>query len=210
MENNITKGFSTTSIYPLDRTAVDNELSPSETYVSRDVGRECGNSSTDLACGSNSERIVGTENGSNSDRTTGAENGSNSERTARAENVPPLPNKDIDIDFQLAPSSSTAHYFVDTRLSTIDAELDVETSTAKEGEEVTIINPDTDLQSITRFLQLPTITERSNPRKRNVDPIVDFTKSIMLTSEVNMTAVQQIQEQNLQQERDKETARILQ
>ena len=99
MENNITKGFSTTSIYPLDRMAVDSELGPSETYISRDVGGECGTSSTNLACGSNSERIAGAENGSNSDKTTRAENGSNSERTAGAENVPPLPNEDIDINF---------------------------------------------------------------------------------------------------------------
>jgi hypothetical protein len=40
------------------------------------------------------------------------------------------------------------------------------------------------LESIIQFLTLPTITARANPWRRVIDPMVDFTKSVMLTSNV--------------------------
>jgi hypothetical protein len=63
-------------------------------------------------------------------------------------------------------------------------------------------------ESITQFLTLPTITTRANPRRRLTNPVVDFTKSVMLTSCVYLDAVQQVHEKKkLKIARDKERSR---
>jgi hypothetical protein len=44
-------------------------------------------------------------------------------------------------------------------------------------------------ESITQFLTLPTIIARANPRSHVTDLVVDFTKSIMLTSDAYLDVV---------------------
>jgi hypothetical protein len=66
-------------------------------------------------------------------------------------------------------------------------------------EEVASLDPTVSApESITQFLILPTITARANPQRRLTDPVVDFTKSIMLTSDGYLNAVQQLQERRNQ------------
>lgn len=65
-----------------------------------------------------------------------------------------------------------------------DADPDVEEEAARL--EQGILEP----QSITRFLTLPSLTKRINPKKW--DPIVNFAKLIILTSDQYIEVVQEI------------------
>jgi hypothetical protein len=97
-------------------------------------------------------------------------------------------------DFDNLPGATSHHFFVDTDSSDV---LVVEEAASLDP---TITNP----ESITQFLMLSTITTRANPRRRTIDPLVDFTKSLMLTSDVYLDAVQQLQERKIQTARNKE------
>ena len=59
--------------------------------------------------------------------------------------------------------------------------------------------------SIRRFLTLPTVTARVTQKFR--DPIMDFTKSIMLTSDEYVNATAQVRQAKADAARDKERAR---
>ena len=60
-------------------------------------------------------------------------------------------------------------------------------------------------ESITRFLTLPTITARANPRRR--DPILDFTQSKILTSDEYAAAVERQKEPKESVAQEKERLR---
>lgn len=80
--------------------------------------------------------------------------------------------------------SKDIHVFV--HMDVLDLEL---------VEEVGSLDPTcSNEESITHFLALPTIIDTSNPKKCNMDPIVDFSKSLMLTSKAYMSIVHQIQD----------------
>jgi hypothetical protein len=79
------------------------------------------------------------------------------------------------------PTAATEHFFVD-----------MESSDPILVDEISGLADDVKhAQSITRFLTLPIVTQRSNPRNR--DPVVDFTKSVILTSDQYLAATTQLQ-----------------
>jgi hypothetical protein len=79
----------------------------------------------------------------------------------------PTNSVEIEADLAKAPSSLIEHYLVN-----VDTHPDVDNKAASLDPEVS------QSESITRFLTLPTITTRENPRER--DPLVNFVKSIIL------------------------------
>jgi hypothetical protein len=104
------------------------------------------------------------------------------------ESLPDVKRAETQADFDHVPPSTVHHFFVDTNSS--DPML---------TEEVASLDPTVSApESITQFLILPTITARANPQRRLTDPVVDFTKSIMLTSDGYLNAVQQLQERRNQ------------
>ena len=104
---------------------------------------------------------------------------------------------DIAAEVDEVPAPTVEHFFVNANTSNpANAEEVV-------GLDPTINNP----ESITRFLTLPTITPRA-PRRRLIDPIVDFSKSIMLTLDNYVSAVEQLQEKKEEAARAKERYRI--
>jgi hypothetical protein len=60
--------------------------------------------------------------------------------------------------------------------------------------------------SLTYFLTLPTVATRVSNRKR--DPIVDFTKSIILTSNTYISALKKLKQQQQLAVEDKERKRV--
>jgi hypothetical protein len=100
----------------------------------------------------------------------------------------------LQVDFDNLPRATSQHFFVD--IDSSNARLVKEAA----GLDSTITNP----ESITQFLTLPTITTRANPRRRSTDPLVDFTKSVMLTVDVYLDVVQQLHERKNQTTIDKE------
>ena len=87
---------------------------------------------------------------------------------------------ELEADLGRAPSIETQHYFID-----VDNENPYLRDEAA-GLDPAIMEP----QSLTRFLTLPTVTARINPKKR--DPIVNFAKSVILTSNQYIEAAHQM------------------
>jgi hypothetical protein len=103
---------------------------------------------------------------------------------------------ELKASFSIPTSSNTEHYFVDIDPQDPEAE-DVGGFDREES------GPP---QSITQFLTLPTIAARASNRTR--DPIVDFTKSVMLTADTCLATVEQLQEQRDYAARENERKRI--
>jgi hypothetical protein len=78
---------------------------------------------------------------------------------------------DIESQFAEVPASQVQYFFVDQH--SLDADVDDEIG----GLGLEISHPN----SITRFLNLPTVIERSKSNTK--DPIVNFAKSVILTLE---------------------------
>jgi hypothetical protein len=87
---------------------------------------------------------------------------------------------EIEVDLAVAPSAHTQHYFV--TIDDTDPNIDEEAA----GLDPAISEP----QSMTRFFTLPTVIARINPKRG--DPIVNFAKSINLTSDQYVEAVHQM------------------
>jgi hypothetical protein len=102
-------------------------------------------------------------------------------------------NEEISASFEVPASSETEHYFMDVDPADPAAEdaggLDQEQHEAQ--------------PSITQFLTLPTIVARATSKTR--DPIVDFSKLVILTADSYLTTVEHLQEQREGVARDKET-----
>jgi hypothetical protein len=77
---------------------------------------------------------------------------------------------EIVADFDRIPESTTSHFFVGVDESD-------PTTTSKIA---TFDSCESDPHSIMQFLQLPTVTTRVNSTRK--DPIIDYTKSIILSS----------------------------
>ena len=84
-------------------------------------------------------------------------------------------------EFDEVPDSSASHFFVALDLADNgEGAVEIATIDAGEGEP----------ESITRFLTLPTIAARASSKCR--DPLLDFTKSKILTSDEYTAAVQRL------------------
>ena len=86
-------------------------------------------------------------------------------------------------EFEGQPNASIEHFFVapdseDPAVAEDVVRLDAE-----------VPRP----ESITHFLTLPSVTERPNPRRR-LDPIINFTKSVMLTSDQYVEAAEHVKQ----------------
>ena len=92
----------------------------------------------------------------------------------------------------MQPGPTTEHFFV-----TVDGQ-----DPALE-EQAASANPNVfELQSLTTFLTLPTVTARANPAKN--DPIINFAKSIVLTPDQYLQAASQLKITREQAAREKE------
>ena len=154
---NITSDFASSSIIPFNRHAIDDQFGPSRTFVAAteevvDIPQE----------------TVNQEEGRNKDGECNIENEGDD---APLENVPLLDDAEIAMDFAANPTAGPKHFFVGPEQS----------EGVKDDDLIGLELDDVEENSITQFLTLPTITARSNPRRR--DPILDFTKSIILISE---------------------------
>lgn len=110
--------------------------------------------------------------------------------------IPAVDRAEIEAEFAAVPDSNVQHFFVDADPSLPEAASEVvgfEADAAVEG-------------SITQFLTLPTVAARVN--RRSKDPIMDFSKSIMLTSEQYINAAAQLKEAKAASTRQKEQARL--
>ena len=104
---------------------------------------------------------------------------------------------DIAAEVDEVPAPTVQHFFVDA-----------DTSDPANTEEVVGLDPTvSNLDSITHFLTLPTITARA-PQRQLIDPIVDFSKSVMLTSDSYVSGVEQLQEKKEEVAKAKERYRI--
>ena len=105
-------------------------------------------------------------------------------------------SREMDGKFDEVPDSSASHFFVAPDPS----------DCAEEGGEfdgVDIAEGEPEL--ITRFLTLPTITARASSRRR--DPLLDFTKSKILTLEEYAAAVERLNDAKEVAAREKERMR---
>lgn len=212
-ESNIRGGFRGAGIYPLNFHAVDSYLVPSETYGSE--GQATNTSATNSAEGglhregaadAPSSNAGGGE-GDNTEAYDGAGLNNSEHEDSDGEGQTALPEhpqlRDLAGDFDRQPDEQTEHFFVHVDPS----------EEAAVAEEVAGLDPDVSQpESITQFLQLPTFAPRANSRRR--DPIVDFAKSIILTSHAYeeaavgvITAREAAAQQKEQQKQDREEAR---
>ena len=99
-------------------------------------------------------------------------------------------------EFDEVPDSNASHFFVAADPADISEEA---------LEIMSIDNVEGEPQSITRFLTLPTTTARASSRRR--DPLLDFTKSIILTSDEYTAAVQRLNDAKELAAREKERLR---
>lgn len=151
--SNIQAGFRGAGIFPLNRDAPSIHIAPSEIYQSPPV--ESGvRQDAQGPCSEADAAAV------------------ESERELEAQRNSPHQSVDGDIvaDLSRDPEVDTEHFFVG-----------VDPTEPTPPEEIGGLGPEVQIpDSITQFLQLPSFTPRTNTRRR--DPIVDYTKSVILTS----------------------------
>ncbi|KAG0574625.1 hypothetical protein KC19_VG277500 [Ceratodon purpureus] len=94
-----------------------------------------------------------------------------------------------------APSASTSHFFVGNDDSYVVPEEDIATLDLATEE----------AQSITRFLELPKVTARTSGRRK--DPIVEFAKSVIITSHEYIEAANALKESREKDKKEKELAK---
>lgn len=184
--NNIQKGFSATGIFPLNFHAVDSHLLPSEVFTTPDGDAQHGHGHDDASAGETiaAEDAVQTEGQAQCTSEEGEEG-----------DIPQVGAADLQADLTEVPDSNSEHFFVDA-----------DPSNPATADEVIGLEASLDgVESITRFITLPTVVARVNARHR--DPIMDFSKSIMLTSEQYISAAAQVQEAKAAAARQKEIAR---
>ena len=176
------KGFSATGIFPLNFHAVDSHLLPSEVFIAPDGEAEHGHVEDEEQGG------MAAYAGNEGQPHCIAEEGGDVD-------VPEAGAVDLENDLAEVPDCNAEHFFVDT-----------DPSNAATAEEVLGLEAHPDgIESITRFLTLPTVAQRLNARHH--DPIMDFSKSIMLTSDQYISAAAHVQEAKAIAARQKEIAR---
>ena len=125
-----------------------------------------------------------------------SENASDQEGTDKGGGVglPPIHEVDLQSDLALQPGPATEHFFI-----TVDGDPALKEQAASADPEVL------ELQSITTFLTLPIVTARANLGKK--DPIINFAKSIVLTSDQYLQAATHLKNTREQAAREKEQKR---
>ncbi|KAG0595736.1 hypothetical protein M758_UG192600 [Ceratodon purpureus] len=167
---NIRSGFKCTGIFPLNPRAVDLLLTPSEVYRPVGGGDSAEPARTHLAkCTAKQDGHESVEEAQGG-RLEDEGDGLSIQQTNVSGSNNPSNEHDISADFNREPDAATEHYFVD-----MDPSYD-----AVEDEIATVDLEVAERESITRFLQLPSYTPRASSRRR--EPIVDFAKSVILTS----------------------------
>jgi flagellar biosynthesis GTPase FlhF len=102
---------------------------------------------------------------------------------------------ELDHDFREAPSASTSHFFVALDGSPVEAD-----------EEIGLLDPTVEEpESRTQFLQLPSVTARTSGRHR--DPVMEFSKSIIITSAEYIEAAHAIKTARENDKKAKELAK---
>lgn len=162
---NIRSGFRGTGIFPLNPAAMNSHLAPSEIFCEPSLA-----DSDQLQF----EQSMNGESEGDSDEEMGELNlpGDEAQQVA------------MEREFAEVPDSSAAHFFVAPDPAA-DDQVDSELANLE-------LDAGAEPESLTRFLTLPTITPRANPRRR--DPILDFTQSKILTSDEYAAAVQRLQD----------------
>jgi hypothetical protein len=105
-------------------------------------------------------------------------------------------SRQMEGEFDEVPDSSASHFFVAP---------DPSDCAEERGEIAGVDIAEGEPESITRFLTLPTITARASSRRK--DPLLDFTKSKILTSDEYAAAVQRLNDAKEFAAREKERMR---
>jgi hypothetical protein len=222
--SNIKKGFSATGIFPVNASAVDSHMLPSHVYESPNGQQQSPNGQQQSPDGEQ-QSPNGDHQSPNGDQLTPngeqqsptgtqlsplgqgdsymqtdiehryEEQGIDREGEMCEESAPVSEPANIEADFAEVPHSTAEHFFVD--VDPLNPCGDDELVGLEAGGE--------NAGSITRFLTLPTVAARANARHR--DPIMDFSKSIMLTSNEYMAAAASVAESKANAAREKEIAR---
>lgn len=111
-------------------------------------------------------------------------------------NVPVVQNVDMEAEFAEVPNSSAVHFFVDA--DPVDPSAADEVVGVEEAADT--------VGSITQFLTLPTVSARVSTRSR--DPIMNFSKFIMLMSEQYIEAAAKLKDAKAKAARQKEQTRV--
>ena len=151
--SNIRAGFRGAGIFPLDRHAPSIHIAPSEIYQSPPVESGFRQDAQGPCSEAKATEVA-------------------SEWEEEADRILPNHSEDVNIatDLSRDPNAETEHFFVG-----------VDPAEPTPPEEIGGLDPEVQApDSITQFLQLPSFTPRANSRRR--DPIVDYTKSVILTS----------------------------
>ena len=210
---NITKGFSVMGIYPLNADAMAKHLAPSEAFESKSGTKEgVMIASTKIAktiqarqCNSmdegkihDSQHFVGVGCGLVPEGAPNFGRGGQANFAERPQNLPSnaanmtenIMNSRVEppmliAEFAVEPCEAIEHYFI-----VVDRVDDIAV------EEIAAMDSNVEnLESITTFLMLPTVAARAMSRRR--DPTMDFTKSIILTSEAYVNALLEVRRARL-------------
>ena len=180
--SNIKKGFSATGIFSLNFHAMDSHLLPSEVFTAPDGEGEHGHA------GDEEQGGMAAHAGNEGQAHCTAEEGGNVD-------IPQANAADLEVDLAEVPDCNAEHFFVDA-----------DPSNPATTDEVLGLKADPDgVESITRFLTLPTVVPWVNARHR--DPVMDFSKLIMLTSDQYISAAAHVQEVKAAAARQNEIAR---
>jgi hypothetical protein len=102
---------------------------------------------------------------------------------------------ELQADLARKPASETEHFYIDVQPSELDSV----------GEATNTDCPTPEAPSVTKFLTLPTITARINTKRK--DPIVNFAKSLIRTSDQYISVVQEMrlskEDSTIQRERQR-------
>ena len=232
--SNICSGFRATGIHPLNKHTIDEDMGPSRVYRrdpgegSSDLEREddgegtpsphelqeCRNSEVpdDIVSMETEEALRVQDQGITNGTFAAAQSAEGVTRVgtgieefhasthmkadhARVEldvASPSSTQADISADFAVIREVETEHFFVNTD----DCDL-------SSDEEIAGLDPEVEEpKSITKFLQLATVSARTGRRK--LDPVVDFAKSIILTSAAYEEAARGVRDAREQAKQDKE------
>jgi hypothetical protein len=162
---NIRSGFRGTGIFPLNPAAMNTHLAPSEIFC---------------------EPTPAESNELQFEQPMHGDSEGDSDEEMVELNLPADEAEQVAMEREFAevPDSSAAHFFVAPDPAA-DEQVNSELGTLE-------VESGAEPESLTRFLTLPTITARANPRRR--DPILDFTQSKILTSDEYAAAVQRLQD----------------
>jgi hypothetical protein len=177
--SNIRSGFSATGIHPLNRLAIQAHMQPSKAYRDLEERSEGGEPT---ATSQSSTREGGDGSNSATGQASNFAGGQGIEDMPRGVASPCEITDDAELQADLArePATETEHFYVDVQPSELDST----------GEATDADRPAPEAPSVTKFLTLPTITARINTKRK--DPIVNFAKSLILTSDQYIYAVQEM------------------